>query len=593
MEKAGVAQMDPLALLDDFGFTYEGEKQPALQGIHLEIRPGELVLLCGPTGCGKTSLALCFNGLVPYAAPGKINGSIQVCGVDPTKTATPHMATHVGLVFQDPESQLCTLFLEDEIAFGPENLKICRKELEPRVTCLLEQIGLLPTRYGSVFELSGGQKQKVNIASVLAMQPGLLIFDMPTANLDPIGSAEVFAMIRRLATETDAACIVIENRLDDLVPLADRVVVMDMSGGIEYDGSPAEVFAHGKDIVERIGVEIPQVVELGLALNRSGFSFEFENGMPLTIREAVSQINALFQAGKLKPLSRLPTKTNDRVFRGGAKKEQAIVLEDVRFSYRKGKEVLKGISFSMEKGELLTIVGNNGSGKTTLAKQLVGLLRPTGGRVRVCGLDASRANLAEISARAAYVFQYPEHQFVAQGKAVYDEIAFNLRAAGRPEPEIEARVQDLIERFQLCGKEHTSPYMLSGGEMRTLSVACMLSTDPELLILDEPTYGQDRRRITALMERLAELRQSGTSIIMISHDMRLVAEYADRVVLMNDGQMLFHGPPADLFARPDLLRKAALKEPPVCAIARELRSLGVPLPQGILSVPDFMDALDE
>jgi len=587
-------------LVNGFSFTHEGCDQPALRDIHLEIGSGELVLMCGPTGCGKTSLALCFNGLVPYAIPGKLSGSIQVCGVDPTQIPTPHMATRVGLVFQDPESQLCTLFLEDEIAFGPENLKVPRPELMPRVDRLLAQIGLQAARGGSVFELSGGQKQKVNIASVLAMQPCLLVFDMPTANLDPVGSVEVFAMIRRLVTEQEVTCIVIENRLDDLVPLADRVVVMGAGGSIAYDGPPREVFAHGQAMVEQIGVEIPQVVELSLALKEhAGLG---ANGtpdstpIPLTVDDAVRQIKTAFDAGRLRLAGPRPAAEPAAVQDPAVPPDPAalpgpvVVLEDVHFSYRKGTEVLKGISFSMEKGELLTIVGNNGSGKTTLAKQLVGLLRPTSGRVRVCGLDVSRTNLADLARRAAYVFQYPEHQFVAQGKAVYDEIAFNLRAAGRDEREIEARVADLVHRFQLDGKETASPYVLSGGEMRTLSVACMLSTDPELLILDEPTYGQDRARITALLQRLGELRRAGTSVIMISHDMRLVAEYADRVALLNDGQLLFHGPPAELFVQPDLLRKAALKEPPVCSVVQALRDCGVPLPAGILTVQDFVQA---
>jgi energy-coupling factor transporter ATP-binding protein EcfA2 len=475
--------------------------------------------------------------------------------------------------------------LEDEIVFGAENLRVPRPELASRVDEMLGLIGLQQARQGSVFELSGGQKQKVNMASVLAMYPRLLVLDMPTANLDPVGSAEVFGVVRRLVSDREITCLVIENRLDDLAPLADRVVVMEMDGSIAYDGTPAEVFAHGQDLVERLGVEIPQMAELALTLRERGHDLNGGNGLPLTVEEMVEWMGALFDDEKLKVSDDIP----EAVLPGEA--PPIVHMEDVRFAYHRGQEVLKGISFQMQRGELLAVVGNNGSGKTTLARQLVGLSRPTDGRVQVCGLDVSQSGVEEISAHVAYVFQYPEQQFVAQGQTVYDEIAFNLRMAGYSETDVAARVADLIDRFHLVGREQTSPYTLSGGEMRTLSVACMLSTNPNLLILDEPTYGQDRQRITALMEQLADLRAEGTSVMMITHDMRLVAEYATSVVLLNDGQLLFYGSPAEMFTRPDLLSRAALKEPPVCSVVHRLCERGVPLPPHIITIPALLAAL--
>ncbi len=496
------------------------------------------------------------------------------------------MAKEVGLVFQDPEGQLCTLFLEDEIAFGAENLKTPGSELARRVDKMLDLVGLQSFRKESVFELSGGQKQKINIGSVLAMGPRLLIFDMPTANLDPIGSAEVFSVIRELVSSNAGTSIVIENRLDDLIPLADRVIVMSADGAIAFDGTPSEVFAHARFITDELGVEIPQVIEIAGKLREHGLGVVDASSLPLTVEALTGQLATLFGQGQLE-VSLPPSQPE----RPETQSPNPIVkLEDVHFAYQRKTEVLKGISFEMPRGELLAIVGNNGSGKTTLVKHLVGLLRPTAGRVTVCGLDVNRSQVAEIAAKAAYVFQYPEHQFVAQGQTVADEIAFNLRTAGCEEAEVEKRVAALIERFQLTGKEKTSPFVLSGGEMRTLSVACMLSTRPELLILDEPTYGQDRRRIQALMDRLAELRAEGASVIMITHDMRLVAEYATSALLLSHGRNLFYGRPADLFDRTDLLREAALKEPPVCAVARGLRERGIPLPSGIVTVPDLFNS---
>ena len=577
---------EPLIQISALGLRYDDTPSPTLRDVNLKINPGELVLLCGPTGCGKTSLALCSNGLVPFATSGTLSGDLRVCGLDPRQTPTPHMAKEVGLVFQDPEGQLCTLFLEDEIAFGAENLKTPRAELAERVTKMLDLVGLQSHRKESVFELSGGQKQKVNIVSVLAMQPRLLVFDMPTANLDPIGSEEVFSVIRELVSDHALTSIIIENRLDDLVPLADRVIVMSADGTIALDGTPAEVFAHARFMTGELGVEIPQVIEIAERLREHGLDVGAGPSLPLTVEALVGRLATLFDGGQLEA-SRQPSNPERPSTRSS---EPIVKLKDVHFGYRRKTEVLKGISFEMPRGELLAIVGNNGSGKTTLVKNLVGLLRPTAGKVTVCGLDVNRSQVAEIAAKAAYVFQYPEHQFVAQGQTVADEIAFNLRTAGCDEAEVERRVAVLVERFQLAGKEKASPFVLSGGEMRTLSVACMLSTQPELLILDEPTYGQDRRRIQALMDRLAELRADGASVIMITHDMRLVAEYATSVLLLSHGRNLFYGRPADLFQRTDLLLEAALKEPPVCAVARGLRERGIRLRAGIVTVPDLFKA---
>ncbi len=576
----------PLISIHDLSVTYEETDHAVLNNINLEIGEGELVLVCGPTGCGKSTLAQVLNGLIPYTMPATITGEIEVCGKDPRETTTPVMARDVGLVFQDPEGQLCTLFLEDEIAFGPENLMVPHDELEKRVNHLLDIVALKKFRYGSVFELSGGQKQKANIASVLSMQPKVMVFDMPTANLDPIGSMEVFKLIRQLVTEYESTCIVIENRLDELVPLADRIIVLTQEGSIAFDGTPSEVFQHSQEIMDGLGVELPQVVELAVKVQEQILSTE-KKEIPLTIDDTVKWMRTLFDKGKIKIL-------NDTGFEQDFpvnQNENIIEVKDVHFSYGKGPEILKGISFDMKKGEMLAIVGNNGSGKTTLVKQLVGLLKPTAGTIRVCGMDLKTSNLVDIAARASYVFQYPEHQFVAQGQSVFDEIAFNLRTAGYDETYVKERVDLLIDRCQLHGKETVSPFMLSGGEMRTVSVACMLSTKPELLILDEPTYGQDHKRITALMLRLQELQKSGTSVIMISHDMRLVAEYASKVLLLSYGVVEFLGNPKQLFEMPELLHKAALKEPPVCAIVRNLRDAGYDLPTGIITTSAFMNAI--
>jgi len=582
-----VSPSTPIISINKMSVQYDETDHPVLHDINLQINQGELVLLCGPTGSGKSTFAQVLNGLIPYTTPAEITGEITVCGIDPRTSTTPDMARDVGLVFQDPEGQLCTLFLEDEIAFGPENLKVPKEELEVRVNSLLELISLKHFRYESVFELSGGQKQKVNIASVLSMQPKVLVFDMPTANLDPVGSMEVFKVIRNLVNNEATTCIVIENRLDELVQMADRIVILTQDGTIAYDGLPAEVFKNGQDIMDNLGVELPQVVELAVRLQEAGLNKQTDGKIPLTTDIAAEWMGTLIDSGQIEIIGASEVPVVEKI----DEPENIVQVKDVHFSYGKGPEILKGVSFEMEKGEMLAIVGNNGSGKTTLVKQFVGLLEPTSGKIKVCGLEARKANLSEIAARAAYVFQYPDHQFVAQGQSVFDEIAFNLRAIGESEEYVKEMVDVLIDRCQLTGKESVSPFMLSGGEMRLVSVACMLSTKPELLILDEPTYGQDRKRITALMYRLSELLKSGTSVIMISHDMRLVAEYATKVLLLSFGKIEYFGSPEGLFEQPELLQKAALREPPMCAMLRNLRDKGYAFPKGITTTSAFMRAI--
>ena len=576
----------PIINISNLTVQYDETEHPVLHDINLQINQGELVLLCGPTGSGKSTFAQLMNGLIPYTTPATITGEISVCGTDPRESTTPDMSRDVGLVFQDPEGQLCTLFLEDEIAFGPENLKVARDELVVRVNSLLDMISLKHSRYDSVFELSGGQKQKVNIASVLSMQPKVLVFDMPTANLDPVGSMEVFKVIRNLVLNEATTCIVIENRLDELVYMADRIVILTQDGTVAYDEAPADVLKNGKDIMDNLGVELPQVVELVVRLQEAGLQ-QTDGVIPLTTDSAAQWVGTLIDNRQIE----LSGQGQEHKLIENAEEESIVQVNDVHFSYGKGPEILKGVSFEMAKGEMLAIVGNNGSGKTTLVKQLVGLLEPTSGKINVCGMEARKANLSEIAARAAYVFQYPEHQFVAQGQSVFDEIAFNLRAIGADESYIKERVDVLIDQCQLHGKENVSPFMLSGGEMRLVSVACMLSTKPELLILDEPTYGQDRKRVTALMNRLSELLTSGTSVIMISHDMRLVAEYATKVLLLSFGKIEFFGSPEELFERPELLEKAALREPPICSMLHNLRAKGYAFQQGITTTSAFINAI--
>jgi len=573
-----------LISISDLSFSYGGTQVPVLSNVNLSVRRGSIMLLVGPSGGGKTTFALALNGLIPHATGGSFRGRVLIDGVDTQSSTTASLATNIGVVFQDPESQLCALFVEDEIAFGPENLKVASQEIRRIVTELLGGIGLSDAGCSSVYELSGGQKQKVNIASVLAMRPKIMILDMPTANLDPSGRADVLGLMKQLVLSQGTSCIIAENNLDELAELVDRVVVID-HGKIVADGVPEAIFCkENSDLLLQAGVRLPQIVDASLRLQGMGCDVS----LSFRPEDLASQLLPLFKSKKLEMRS-----TQERATKPTTSVDPIVEVHDLTFAYKKNEPVLKNLSFGVDRDGLTAIIGNNGSGKTTLAKIMMGLLHHSKGQVMVCGLDTALHTVEDLAERTAYVFQYPEHQFVSQQQTVYDEVAFNLRMEGRPENRVSERVSELIEQFGLIGKEQTSPYTLSGGEMRALSVACMLSTEPQLLILDEPTYGQDQRRIDALMQRLMQYREQGTSIVIITHDMGLVAEYATSVLVLSDGQLLYQGSAAHLFEEENLLlAKAGLRPPPVCALTGLLRSDGVGLPAGLTTVTSFLRELE-
>jgi energy-coupling factor transport system ATP-binding protein len=562
--------MIPQIKLTNLTVTYPGRKDPTLQNVSLTLHAGETVLLLGASGSGKSTLALTLNGLIPHALGCISAGAVRVDGIDTQQTTVADVARRVGIVFQDPEAQFVTLTVEDEILFGLENLCLPPEQMDARVTAALDQVGMAAYRRHPVERLSGGQKQRIALAALLALEPETLVFDEPTANLDPVGTQDVFALLAELKARGQHTIILIEHKLDELMQLIDRVIVLGSQGAILADGAPRTVFEDQAAALEAHGIWMPQVCVLAHRLRARGI---VSAPFPVTLEEADSVMRDW----------RLEIATTSQSPSSPISNPQSPIALEVRnlsFSYGPNR-VLDTISLSVSQGDFLAIVGANGAGKTTLAQHLVGILSPPTGAVTLHGQDVRRLPARDLAKQIGYVFQNPEHQFVTN--SVRDEVAYGLGVLGLPEPEMTTRANELLERFGLARYAKANPFTLSHGEKRRLSVATMLAMGQQTLILDEPTFGQDQRNATAILALLRALNAEGRTIIVITHDMALVAEHARHVAVMRDGRLLFHGAGRDLFAQPDLLAQARLTLPPLARLATRN-----PMLTGALTIDDIL-----
>jgi len=571
-------------------YRYRGHREWKPSGVTLDIGAGEFVLLLGPSGSGKSTLAKCFNGLIPYSVPGELEGTIEVCGRDTTEMSQADLAKQVGLVFQNPSLQFVTSTVETEIAFGLENLQVSPSEISKRIANALDTVGLSGLESRQIDTLSGGEKQRLAIACQLAMEPEILVLDEPTANLDPRGTEAVYGLLRELARDESRTIVLIEHQCESLVDAVDRTLVLDRDGGLLLDGTPETVFGENPQRLRHEGVWIPAVTRLALELRSSG-AWPDSTPLPVTVDQATDPLkDVLTERQSVRPrLDSQPadgcgkpecsTSPSDRaaVRPDGATKSPALDICGLNARYgtdEKSNPVLKDVELSVPDGSFLAVVGPNGAGKSTLAKHCIGVLSPPSGTVFVDGRDVMTLPSREVSQKIGYVFQNPEDQFVTD--SVWDELAYGLRQLDFDADEIKRRVKQTLKRFDLTGYADRNPFTLSHGEKRRLSVATMLVVGQDILIVDEPTYGQDRANADALMETLSELHDIGRTVIILTHDMRVVAEYADAVAVLVDGKVQFHGTPSDLFNDPETLSAAHLSRLPLAELADGLPGFSAP-----------------
>jgi energy-coupling factor transport system ATP-binding protein len=585
----------PAIVVEHLTFRHVGRKRPALQDVSFSVAPGETLLVLGPSGSGKSTLALGLNGLIPHAVAGELTGQVRIGDLDTRDAPVAELSRQVGLVFQDPDSQFCLLRVDDELAFGLENLRTPRSEMPQRIRRALDQVSLAQHERAAINQLSGGTKQRVALASVLVMEPPVLVFDEPTSNLDPAGTEEVFAVIAELKQRGDRTLIVVEHRLDHLMPLIDRVLILGDDGQVVAFGSPDDVIRGRGAELRAIGVWVPQVAEVASHLAGRGIICE---PFPITIDRAADVFGKLIQPGPPAPSD--PLKPDnclvdpdivlapDRPASVEPVREPAIQISRLSFTYAKGPVSLRDVSLRIERGAFVAIVGPNGAGKSTLAHHLIGSIRPPAGAIRILGHDVRLTRAPELARLVGYVFQNPEHQFVA--RTVFDELAFGRRVRGEPEDLVRREVDEMLDSFGLAALAPANPYTLSFGEKRRLSVATVLVHGPDVLILDEPTFGQDRKNTDALMARLSALNRAGRTIVMITHDLRLVAEYADSVVVLVEGTVAYHGSVDGLFANAALLGRAHLGLPPMRELGRQLADIDPTFPL-VATVDGMVEAL--
>ena len=537
----------------DVSFQYEGARTSALQHVNLAVQPGEIVLLTGPAGSGKTTLCSCINGLVPHYHEGSLTGQVLVRGYDTKRARIGGLSSLVGLVFQDPESQLVTASVADEVAFGPENLGVPREEITRRVAEALQATRLAGYDERDPFSLSGGEQQATVIAAIYAMHPEIYVMDEPLANLDPAGRAQVLRLVIEVARRRGKTLFLVEHSLEETLPFVERLIVLD-GGRLVRDGSVEQVLAAG-DIP---GVFTrPPIVRLAEGVRL--------DPLPLTPQDFYAKLQHQYPLGRYTESAEQKPAPPD----GPA----VIEFQDVHFSYNGQSAALDGVDLQIGQGELVAILGRNGSGKTTLVRHIIGLLQPERGRVTVLGQDASQTPVHELARRVGFCFQNPNHQLVAFN--VLDEISFGLNAHGIAAEEFDTRIQQSLEFVGLQEYRQAEIFDLGKGQRQRLALASVLALRPDILVIDEPTTGQDPRMAQEIFEILKRLNQAGTTVLLITHNLGLAAEYATRAVVVKAGRIDFDGSFRQLLPDLERLRANSLELPQTTLLASLLAAHGV------------------
>ena len=545
--------MEPIIKFSDFSFQYLAQKKPTLNNINLDIFPGEKVLICGPSGSGKSTLGNCLNGLIPYSYQGTIKGKLIVDGIDTSNSSIFDLSKHIGTVLQDPDGQFVGLTVAEDIAFSLENNCVEQNIMKQTVDRVARTVNISERLGNAPQELSGGQKQRVSLAGVMVDEVKILLFDEPLANLDPKTGKSTIELIDDIQKETNTTVIIIEHRLEDVLwRHVDRIIMVD-NGGIVCDLKPNDLLS--QDILANHGIREPLYLT---ACKYAGVNItpdkkpEHINDLLLSDSD-IKTINNWFESTKKN------TNTNNN--------ENILELDKVHFTYDVGDEILHGISFSIKKGEMIAIVGENGAGKSTTAKIICGFEKCSVGEIIYNGEDITNESIRERAKNIGYVMQNP-NQMISQ-TMIFDEVAMGLKNSDLSKEEIEQKVFAVLKVCGLYEFRNWPISALSFGQKKRVTIASVLVMGPQIIILDEPTAGQDYKHYTEIMEFLRELNNKGITIIMITHDMHLMLEYTKRALVFTNGCLIADKSCSEVLCDKELVDKAALKETSLFELANK------------------------
>ena len=559
-----MAAKTPIISFKNFSFQYRAQKKPTLQDINLDIYPGERVLIAGPSGSGKSTLAACINGLNPFSNPGECTGTLMVDGVDAPHSSIFDLAGHVGTVLQDPDGQFIGLTVGEDIAFSLENNCTPQPEMKEIVQHAAELVGIENHLGFAPHELSGGQKQRVSLAGVMVDDVKILLFDEPLANLDPATGKQAIELIDTIQQKTDTTVLIIEHRLEDVLwRNVDRIVLVN-EGRILADMRPDDLLSDS--LLAENGIREPLYLT---AMRYAGIAVTPEK-RPAHIDSVVldkadtARLHSWFQAEPLPAPKPAP--------------EPLLEVRDLCFGYNKGQHTLQNVSFSIGKGEMVSIVGRNGAGKSTLSKLICGFETQDSGEIYLNGKDLKDENIRRRAKHIGYVMQNP-NQMISK-TMIYDEVAMALQGSGLTEEQIQEKVEDTLKVCGLYPFRKWPVSALSFGQKKRVTIASVLVQDPELILLDEPTAGQDFRHYTDIMEFLQGLNTRGVTVVMITHDMHLMLEYTPRALVFCDGQLIADRSASAVLCDPELIERAALKETSLYTLANRC---------GIAPAEDFVE----
>ncbi len=609
----------PLLELNDVSFQYiihrdgnneskdkkhnESNLNFALNKVNLSIYTGEFVGIIGPSGAGKTTLASLFSGAIPHHYSGHLSGTVNIAGYDTNSLELTNIACLIGSVIQDIDAQMVAANVEDELLFGLENFSVPHDEILPRIENALETVGITNLRNRDLDTLSGGQKQKVAIAAILALKPKVMVLDEPTCALDPVSSRMIFDVLRDLNRNFGITVVVIEQKVALLSEYCKRLIVLS-KGELVMD-APTGVALKNADLLSEVGINYPRTTHLIKQLQEEQIcsNSELTVGVEETVDTIVktlqsdipntsntsdsSNISETSKENNANILESVNELSDSRIIKSNSFANPCLSLNHVSFAYTNGVKALEDVSFNANSGELIALIGRNGAGKTTITKIINGLLRPTKGSVIIDGIDTKTLRISQIAKYVSTLFQNPDYQLCKE--TVLEEVAFSCKLIGEDSNQAQAHAMEVIEKLNLNPLD--IPFMLSRGQRQMVALAATVVTRPKILVLDEPTCGLDYRECVRIMQVVEDLRDHGCCVIMVCHDMEVVLDYATRLITINDGKLIIDGCARDVFENPEITKAASLCPPLLCSVSKGLVARGFKQCDGLYVRSELVEAL--